>query len=201
MNSGMHPPPRAAGAGCPRHECAGLGWHTHSPRIIQWVAGKTPMFYNTAISFVILGTALLGASRRQLSAALAILGGLLPLLTLFEYVAGVSLGIDELLMKSGDFSAFVSGANRPEHLRMPASAFTCGAVHEARQRISLANARKSPAGVGSLRYQRYPCGRIPHRIHHLWMGPAHSHGGPHVSRTYSRRGDSVISGSMSRLSC
>jgi type IV secretory pathway VirD2 relaxase len=66
-----------------------------------------------------------------------------------------------------------------------------GAVHEARQRISLANARKSPAGVGSLRYQRYLCGRIPHRIHHLWMGPAHSHGGPHVSRTYSRRGDSV----------
>jgi len=50
-----------------------VGWHVHSPRITQWLAGKTPMVYNTAISFVILGAALLAASlgRRRLTAAVA----------------------------------------------------------------------------------------------------------------------------------
>jgi PAS domain S-box-containing protein len=92
-----------------------LGWHAHSPRITNWLTGTTPTAYNTALSFVILGTALLAVTwgHRRLSATLGILGGLLSLLTLFEYVAGVSLGIDELLMKSAGSSTSHPGRIAP----------------------------------------------------------------------------------------
>jgi hypothetical protein len=48
-----------------------VGWHTHSPRMTQSPTGKTPLVYNTAIGFVVLGAALpaLSLGRRRLSAA------------------------------------------------------------------------------------------------------------------------------------
>lgn len=80
-----------------------LGWHLGSPRMTQWMAGRPPIVYNAAISLAILGVALLTSNlgRRHLSATLAMLGGLPAILTLFEYVSGISLGIDQLLMKYG----------------------------------------------------------------------------------------------------
>jgi PAS domain S-box-containing protein len=80
-----------------------LGWYFDCPGMTQWMAGRTPIVYNTALSLVLLGAALLASNRgrRPLATALAILGGLPSCLTLFEYVAGVTLGIDELMMKYG----------------------------------------------------------------------------------------------------
>jgi PAS domain S-box-containing protein len=85
-----------------------LGWHADSPQMTNWVTGKTRMVYNTAVSFVILGAALLASirGRRRTSVWLAGLGGLVSLLTLFEYVAGVSIGIDEVMVRVGDASQF-----------------------------------------------------------------------------------------------
>ena len=85
-----------------------LGWHIHNARITQWLMDKHPMAYNTAISLVAVGAALLLVSlgRRRLAAVLCIVGGLPSLLTLFEYVSGKSLGIDQLLMKSGSSSVY-----------------------------------------------------------------------------------------------
>jgi PAS domain S-box-containing protein len=80
------------------------GWHIQNQRMIAWLPGKNAMVYNTAISLMLLGQGMLAAalSRRRIAGLLAILGGLPSLLTLYEYVAGVTLGIDELLMRSGE---------------------------------------------------------------------------------------------------
>jgi PAS domain S-box-containing protein len=77
------------------------GWHFGYLRIDQWMEGTQPIVYNAALSLAVLGAALLAANldHRPAATALAILGGLPAFLTLFEYASGVSLGIDELLMR------------------------------------------------------------------------------------------------------
>ena len=84
-----------------------VGWHTQNIPWIQGAHGLTPMVYNTAVSFVALGTALLliSLNRWRLGKPLVIFAGLLSALTLFEYLSGRSLGIDELLRRAGTASA------------------------------------------------------------------------------------------------
>ena len=80
-----------------------LGWRVHSTLLTAWLGGRTPMTYNTAASVIAPGIALLmaGEGKRHASRALILLASVLPFLTLCQYVAGVSLGIDELLMNAG----------------------------------------------------------------------------------------------------
>jgi len=79
-----------------------LGWVFLNESATQLVSGLPGMKFNTALSFAFLGAAsLFYTSQRPLNKAIGALllssGLILSLLTLYEYLAGVSLGIDELV--------------------------------------------------------------------------------------------------------
>lgn len=79
-----------------------VGWHTHIVRLLTIYPGFVAMSYNAALGFLLGGAALLAAAlgrslpARVGAACVAAIG----LLTLSEYVFGLNLGIDELLMKA-----------------------------------------------------------------------------------------------------
>ena len=77
-----------------------FGWYTGNRTLVQILPQFVPMQYNTALGFVLSGGALLGLAlgrtRPGIAAGAAAAG--IGALTLFQYVAGVDLGIDELLM-------------------------------------------------------------------------------------------------------
>jgi anti-sigma regulatory factor (Ser/Thr protein kinase) len=78
------------------------GWYTHNLTLLQIHPSFVAMAYNTALCFTLSGAALgaFALGRRRIALAcgafLALIGGL----TLSEYLFNVSLGIDELLMRS-----------------------------------------------------------------------------------------------------
>lgn len=77
-----------------------FGWIVHSPALVQISPRLAPMQFNAALSFLLCGIALLAAgSAPRLSVAAGGLVASIGLLTLFEYAAGIDIGIDELLMK------------------------------------------------------------------------------------------------------
>lgn len=76
------------------------GWHSQNPLLIQVFPTFVPMQYNTAIGFVVCGLGVMTLSREMPTYA-QICGTFLMLLgcaSLSQYVFGVNLGIDELLM-------------------------------------------------------------------------------------------------------
>ncbi|MBT4823010.1 MAG: hypothetical protein HON70_45310, partial [Lentisphaerae bacterium] len=78
-----------------------VGWYTHSETLIQVLPAFVPMQYNTAVGFLLAGIGLLlaGFGRPRLA---MVCGGVvlaLGLVTLAQYVFGVGLGIDQLLME------------------------------------------------------------------------------------------------------
>jgi PAS domain S-box-containing protein len=78
------------------------GWLTVAVALIQVLPGLPPMHYNTALSFMICGAALLTAAL-ELRRPTALLGGLatcLGLATLWQYVFQADLGIDDLLVET-----------------------------------------------------------------------------------------------------
>lgn len=96
-----------------------LGWHTQSFLLIQALPASAPMYYNTAIGFLLSGVGLLAIVNDRLWIA-RVCGGLvsfLALATLSQYIFGVDLGIDQLLME--DISRF---ANRHPGRMAPATA-------------------------------------------------------------------------------
>lgn len=78
-----------------------FGWHTHNVTLVQVLPTLVPMQYNTALCFALSGLALLFIiSGRPLGGA--VLGAvvmLISLLTIFEYIDGIDLGINQLLMQ------------------------------------------------------------------------------------------------------
>ena len=78
-----------------------IGWYTHSITLIQVFPNFVPMQYNTAIGFLIcgLGKLFLLFNHKRLAMLCAGVAGAIGFLTLVEYVFGVNLGIDELLMQ------------------------------------------------------------------------------------------------------
>ncbi len=78
-----------------------VGWHTHNVTLIQVLPTFVPMQYNTALGFLVCGLGLLLAVRASAKGALAFgaLAAMVGILTLIEYVFGVELGIDQLLME------------------------------------------------------------------------------------------------------
>ncbi len=78
-----------------------IGWFTHQPTLIQVLPTFVPMQFNTALGFLLCGAALLllAAGRRQTGATAAAIAGLIGLLTLIEYSAGIGLHIDQLFME------------------------------------------------------------------------------------------------------
>ena len=76
------------------------GWHLHVRALIQILPGAIAMQYNTALCFILLGasaSALVALPRHRY---LTVIGGslvaLMGALVIFQYVTGMSLGIDTL---------------------------------------------------------------------------------------------------------
>ena len=84
------------------------GWTFHDQRLKGLIPGQVAVKANTAICFVLLGTALwlaAGGVRERLSrlsaTALALVASLIGLLSFLEYGKGWDLGIDQLLFRAG----------------------------------------------------------------------------------------------------
>lgn len=78
-----------------------VGWHMQLAWLIQVIPRSAPMQYNTALSLVLVGGALLALNRDRprLSGAVGGAVALLALLTLIQYLLTVDIGIDELFMR------------------------------------------------------------------------------------------------------
>lgn len=78
-----------------------LAWHASLPFMIQIKSTLFSMPYNTALGFLFssLGLILVNFSKTKLGGVLGTLVAVLGGLTLFEYLLGIHLGIDELIIK------------------------------------------------------------------------------------------------------
>ena len=78
-----------------------VGWHTHNVALVQVFPAFVPMQYNTALGFFLCGIGLFSITFARPHFAMACGGTVIMIgcLTLIEYIFGVSLGIDQLLMK------------------------------------------------------------------------------------------------------
>ncbi|MFQ5898622.1 MAG: GAF domain-containing protein [Candidatus Methylomirabilia bacterium] len=85
-----------------------VGWSTQTAVLVQMHPAFPEMQYNTALGFVLFGVGLLSLVYGRPRPAIAC-GGVVAavgLLTLIEYIFGVDLGIDQLLME--DYVSFAS---------------------------------------------------------------------------------------------
>lgn len=88
-----------------------FGWALDYPVLKAIAPGCVSMKANAAVCFLLLGLSILQRERPKLAAALAISALLVAAATLAEYLAGASLGIDQLLFAdAGD--AFTSHPGR-----------------------------------------------------------------------------------------
>ena len=78
-----------------------IGWHTHVTSLIQVFPNFVPMQYNTAIGFILCGTALLSEKLggRRFAVVVGLLAVGIGAITLGEYVFSVNLGIDQILQE------------------------------------------------------------------------------------------------------
>ncbi|HEX8847685.1 MAG TPA: CHASE3 domain-containing protein [Pyrinomonadaceae bacterium] len=78
--------------------CVIAGWHLHVRALIQVIPGVIPMQYNTALCFLVLGVSACLFVARRGHRLLPLAGGtfvaLMGALVIFEYLSGISLGID-----------------------------------------------------------------------------------------------------------
>lgn len=76
------------------------GWHTHSAALIQGAPSSAAMVYNAALGFLLGGTAMVavGSGRPSLAAITGSFITIIGLVTLYEYLFAVNLGIDQWLM-------------------------------------------------------------------------------------------------------
>ena len=83
-----------------------FGWYTHNNALLRLSPSFVAMAYNTALCFLLCGAglaAVMGEGRRKSRGLVLLCGGgaaTVGLLTISEYGFGISLGLDELLMKS-----------------------------------------------------------------------------------------------------
>jgi hypothetical protein len=78
-----------------------VGWHTHNQTLLQVRPNFVMMVYNSALGFILCGTAIIAIALNRLRWATpgGVLASAIGLLTLVEYQFRVDLGIDQLLMK------------------------------------------------------------------------------------------------------
>src|SRR6266487_3625967 len=79
-----------------------LGWYLHSPGLVQVRPTFAPMQYNAALSFLLCGLGLLALSwgRTRLEVVCGIVVATIGLLTLYEYLFGFNLGLDQFFIQS-----------------------------------------------------------------------------------------------------
>ena len=78
-----------------------FGWYTHSPWLVQLRPTFAPMQYNAALSMLLCGLGLLALSwkRVRLEVVCGIVVASIGLLTLYEYLFGLSLGLDQFFLQ------------------------------------------------------------------------------------------------------
>src|SRR5215210_1011023 len=80
--------------------CVIAGWHFHIRSLVQIIPGTIPMQYNTALCFILLAISAGMMITRRIPRLLPALGGSLAALmgglVIFQYMTGISLGIDTL---------------------------------------------------------------------------------------------------------
>ena len=78
-----------------------LGWYMHSPGLVQVRPTFAPMQYNAALSFMLCGLGLLALSwgRARLEVVCGIVVATIGLLTLYEYLFGLNLGLDQCFVQ------------------------------------------------------------------------------------------------------
>ena len=79
-----------------------IGWHTANQTLIQILPSFVPMQYNTAIGFLLcgIGLGLIAWRLRKASLFVGIAIAAIGVSTLLQYILGLELGIDELLMEA-----------------------------------------------------------------------------------------------------
>lgn len=77
-----------------------IGWHTHILFLVQVIGGAIPMQYNTALCFILLsisaGVTVLRKNPGIVPAVGSSLVSLIGCMVVFQYITGISLGIDTL---------------------------------------------------------------------------------------------------------
>jgi PAS domain S-box-containing protein len=91
-----------------------IGWYTHNTALLQVLPGFVAMQYNTALAFLLSGAGLLSAifSKSRAGAVLGAVVAAIGLLTLAQYIFGIDIGIDQLLMQAynvGQTAVFAPG--------------------------------------------------------------------------------------------
>ena len=78
-----------------------FGWYTHSPWLVQVQPTFAPMQYNAALSVLLCGLGLLALSwgRVRLEMVCGIVVAAIGLLTLYEYLFGLNLGLDQFFLQ------------------------------------------------------------------------------------------------------
>ena len=78
-----------------------FGWYTHNPWLVQLRPTFAPMQYNAALSVLLCGLGLLALSweRVRLEVVCGIVVAAIGLLTLYEYLFGLSLGLDQFFLQ------------------------------------------------------------------------------------------------------
>ena len=78
-----------------------FGWYTHDPLLVQLRPMFAPMQYNAALSVLLCGLGLLALSwkRVHLEMVCGIVVAAIGLLTLYEYLFGLSLGLDQFFLQ------------------------------------------------------------------------------------------------------
>src|SRR5512145_1791607 len=78
-----------------------VAWHQQTSLFIQIRPTWVPMYYNTALGFALCGVGLLATAREWTLLACAVSSVVIGLgaVTLVQYLVGVDLGIDQLLMR------------------------------------------------------------------------------------------------------
>ena len=78
-----------------------IGWFTSNTTLIQIRPVFVPMQFNTALGFFLSGASLILALKNNFFAGkmTALIVGIISLTTLFQYISGINIGIDELFME------------------------------------------------------------------------------------------------------
>lgn len=125
------------------------GWAIHAPLLIQVMPDLAPMQRNTAISFALIGLALLGIVHRKPRLTLigSVVTGAVAAASLFEYLLDVNFGIDELLG-----SAYIGTQTSDPGRMSPTTAicFIVLATGFALTQITLRKNRSSVLGITGL---------------------------------------------------
>src|SRR5678816_3868950 len=90
-------------------------WLSGNPELIRFAAWRGKA--NTSVGLVLSGVALLVCSSRRpvarnLGVVLASAAGVLGTVTLFQYIAGIDLGIDQWIAREGPFAEAAAYPNR-----------------------------------------------------------------------------------------